>query len=86
MIALLVGISRLSLLSHDPSRSQAVSAMIDAYLDPLAFAALPTLPCNFRAYACEAKIRSAVEGVLKEIDQAALKQIRGCAAVREATL
>ena len=34
----------------------AVSAMLDAYLDPAAFAAIPTMPVNFRAHAKEAKV------------------------------
>ena len=55
----------------------AVSAMLDAYLDPMAFAAIPSRPVNFRAHAKEAKIRSGVSGVLKSIDQEAMKAIRG---------
>jgi hypothetical protein len=35
----------------------AVSAMLDGYLDPLAFAALPTTPTAFRAHAKEANMR-----------------------------
>merc|ERR1719201_1397937 len=31
----------------------AVSAMVDSFLDPLAFAALPTVPTNFVAHAKE---------------------------------
>ena len=54
----------------------AVTAMLDAYLDPAAFGALPSMPSGFRAHAKEAKLRSAVSGVLKTIDQAALKAIR----------
>jgi len=54
----------------------AVSAMIDSYLDPLAFAALPSVPDAFAAHAKEAKIRSAVSGFVTEIDPAALKEIR----------
>lgn len=57
----------------------AVSAMIDSYLDPLAFAALPRVPENFRAHAKEAKIRSAVAGFVTEIDPEALKAIRSLA-------
>ncbi len=54
----------------------AVTAMLDAYLDPAAFGALPVMPTDFRAHAKEAKLRSSVAGVLKEIDAAALKSIR----------
>jgi len=54
----------------------AVTAMLDAYLDPTAFGALPQLPTDFKAHAKEAKLRSSVSGVLKEIDPAALKAIR----------
>ena len=35
----------------------AVSAMLDSYLDPVAFAAIPSMPINFRAHAKEAKVR-----------------------------
>jgi len=54
----------------------AVSSMLDAYADPVAFAAIPTMPSKFRAHAKEAKIRSGVAGTLTEIDQAAMKAIR----------
>ena len=54
----------------------AVSAMVDAYLDPVAFAALPVAPVRFRAHAKEAKVRSAVSGTLSAIDVEALKAIR----------
>jgi biotin carboxylase len=54
----------------------AVSAMLDAYLDPLAFAALPVAPARFKAHAMEAKIRSRVSGVLRQIDPAAIRSIR----------
>ena len=54
----------------------AVSAMLDAYLDPAAFAAIPEMPLHFRAHAMEAKIRSGVAGVLVAIDQSAMKAIR----------
>ena len=54
----------------------AVSAMLDAYLEPLAFAALPAVPSAFAAQAKEAKLRSAVSGTLKEVDSAALRAIR----------
>lgn len=54
----------------------AVSACCDAYLDPAAFAALPQLPINFRAHAMEAKLRSAVEGILVRVDMAAIDAIR----------
>eukprot|EP00308_Calcidiscus_leptoporus_P000576 CAMPEP_0119373812 /NCGR_PEP_ID=MMETSP1334-20130426/27850_1 /TAXON_ID=127549 /ORGANISM="Calcidiscus leptoporus, Strain RCC1130" /LENGTH=552 /DNA_ID=CAMNT_0007391687 /DNA_START=97 /DNA_END=1755 /DNA_ORIENTATION=+ len=47
----------------------AVTAMLDAYLDPAAFAALPSMPGHFRAHAMEAKLRSAVEGILTQIDE-----------------
>lgn len=57
----------------------AVSAMIDSYLDPLAFAALPRVPDNFMAHAKEAKIRTGVSGYVTEIDPAALKAIRSLA-------
>ena len=50
----------------------AVSAMLDAYLDPAAFAALPRLPQHFKAHAMEAKLRSAVEGKLTRIDDEAM--------------
>lgn len=55
----------------------AVSAMLDAYLDPLAFATIPPMPSAFRAHAKEAKLRSAVSGVLREIDEEAMAEIRG---------
>lgn len=54
----------------------AVSAMLDAYIDPLAFAAIPTTPINFHAHAKEAKIRSGVAGIVREVDEVALKAIR----------
>jgi len=54
----------------------AVTAMLDSYLDPAAFAMLPAMPSDFRAHAKEAKLRSPVAGILKEIDGAALKAIR----------
>jgi len=60
----------------------AVSAMLDAMLDPLAFAALPSVPTNFRAHAKEAKLRSAVQGTLKEIDAAAMAKIRSLPSYR----
>jgi len=55
----------------------AVSAMLDSYIDPVVFAAIPKIPLSFRAHAKEAKIRSGVAGVLTEIDPAAMKAIRG---------
>ena len=54
----------------------AISAMLDAYLDPAAFGALPKMPTNFRAHAKEAKLRSPVSGIVKAIDPNALKAIR----------
>ena len=48
----------------------------DAYLDPVAFAALPFAPMSFMAHAKEAKIRSGVSGVLVEISPTALQAIR----------
>jgi len=60
----------------------AVSAMLDAMLDPLAFAALPSVPTNFRAHAKEAKLRSGVQGTLKEIDAAAMAKIRSLPSYR----
>merc|ERR1712070_374207 len=60
----------------------AVSACCDAYLDPAAFAALPHLPINFRAQAKEAKLRSAVEGILARVDTAALDAIRALESYR----
>ena len=57
----------------------AISAMLDAYLDPTAFAALPVVPSDFKAHAKEAKLRSNVHGVLKEIDAGALAAIRSLA-------
>lgn len=42
----------------------AVSAALDAYLDPLAFAAIPALPTAFRAHAKEAKVCTASQRLL----------------------
>jgi len=56
-----------------------VSAMIDAYHDPLAFAALPRVPQTFVAHAKEGNISSVVCGLLEEIDPAALTAIRSLA-------
>ena len=53
-----------------------VSAQIDAFLDPLAFAALPSRPVTFNAYAREAIVSSVVSGVLSEIDPVALSALR----------
>ena len=53
-----------------------VSAQIDAFLDPLAFAALPSRPETFNAYAREAIVSSVVSGVLSEIDPVALSALR----------
>ena len=39
-----------------------VSAMLDAYLDPAAFGALPRLPSTFHAYCREANMQSVVAG------------------------
>ena len=54
----------------------AVSALLDAYFDPCAFARLPAAPCNFVAAAMEAKLRSPVEGTLVAIDSKKLERIR----------
>jgi len=55
----------------------AVSALLDAYFDPCAFARLPVVPCNFACVAMEAKLRSPVEGVLKSINHERLAVLRG---------
>jgi len=60
----------------------AVSAMLDSYLDPVAFAAIPRMPIDFRAHAMEAKIRSGVAGTVTEIDANALKAIRSLKSYR----
>jgi biotin carboxylase len=54
----------------------AVSALLDAYLRPEAFALLPVLPTGFSAVAMEAKLRSPVEGTLKSIHAKRMGQIR----------
>ena len=54
----------------------AISALLDAHLDPIAFAALPVTPSAFQAHAMEAKLRSGVSGLLKSIDTSAMKAIR----------
>lgn len=53
-----------------------VSAMIDSYLDPLAFAALPPFPTDPVGFCTEANMQSHVAGVLKEISPDALRAIR----------
>ena len=53
-----------------------ISAMIDSYIDPAAFAALPYVPSNFVAHCTEANMQSFVAGTLVEIDPEALKKIR----------
>jgi len=53
-----------------------VSALLDATLEPEAFAALPPLPTAFKSYAMEAKLRSPVDGVLKSIDEKGMATIR----------
>ena len=47
-----------------------MSALLDAYFAPDAFAALPALPgaTGLKAFAMEAKMRSKVEGTLDKID------------------
>ena len=56
----------------------AVSALLDAYFAPDAFAALPALPgaTGLNAFAMEAKLRSQVEGTLDKIDQQKMGRIR----------
>ena len=54
----------------------AVSACADCFLDPAAFAALPAVPTDFKNHAMEAKLRSAVEGVLTAVDENKMAQIR----------
>uniref|UniRef100_A0A7S4C380 ATP-grasp domain-containing protein n=1 Tax=Chrysotila carterae TaxID=13221 RepID=A0A7S4C380_CHRCT len=53
----------------------AVSAALDAAVDPAAFSMLPTRPANFKAHAMEAKLRSSVEGILTRIDEDKWKEI-----------
>ena len=60
----------------------AVSALLDAYLDPAAFSALPRLPLAFKAHAMEAKLRSAVEGTLTRIDEEGMAAIRALPSYR----
>lgn len=64
----------------------AVTAVIDAHLDPGAFAALPTVPCNFAAHAMEAKLRSGVEGTLTAIDEDKMQTIRTLSSYRSEML
>ena len=47
----------------------AVTAMLDGYLDPAAFADLPVVPSDFSVHVMEAKLRSPVAGVLKSINE-----------------
>lgn len=47
----------------------AVTAMLDCYLDPAAFADLPVVPSDFSVHVMEAKLRSPVAGVLKSINE-----------------
>jgi len=55
-----------------------VSALLDAYFAPDAFAALPALPgaTGLNAFAMEAKMRSQVEGTLDKIDKQKMARIR----------
>lgn len=55
----------------------AVSALLDAYFDPSAFARLPAVPSGFRAAAMEAKLRSSVEGTLSNINSERIAMLRG---------
>jgi len=59
-----------------------VSGMIDAYLDPLAFAALPEAPSNFVAHAKEANMSSVVSGTLKAINPDGMRAIRALSSYR----
>ena len=63
-----------------------VSAMIDAYLDPPAFAAIPAYPDNFKAFATEADMQSNVSGILKEVDPEALAKIKALSSYRDGFL
>jgi len=53
-----------------------VSAMMDAYLDPAAFGALPEVPTAFRQFCTEANMQSYVAGTVESIDVDALRRIR----------
>ena len=61
----------------EPEPNQ-VSALLDAYFAPDAFAALPALPgaTGLKAFAMEAKMRSKVEGTLDKIDAQKMARIR----------
>ena len=62
----------------------AVSALLDAWLDPASFYRLPSVPGElpFVAHAMEAKMRSSVEGTLARIDSAKLGRIRKLSSYR----
>jgi len=64
----------------------AVTACADCFLDPAAFSALPHVPDNFRAHAMEAKLRSAVEGLLVAVDEEKMRQIRSLPSYRQEML
>ena len=55
-----------------------MSALLDTYFAPDAFAALPALPgaTGLKAFAMEAKMRSKVEGTLDKIDAQKMARIR----------
>ena len=54
----------------------AVSAMIDSYLDPIAFAAIPKMPHTFRAHAMEAKVPPPDRGSGKPLGRAPCRRTR----------
>ena len=56
-----------------------VSALLDAYTDGAAFAALPRTPSALRAHGAQVGVRSVVAGTLARVDADALGAIRGVA-------
>ena len=60
-----------------------VSAMADAYLNPQAFAALPSLPFDLQAHGAWVTIRSSATGVITAISEGRLGQIRALKSYRD---
>ena len=60
----------------------AVSAAIDAAIDPAAFAALPATPSHFDAHAMEAKLRCPRDGYLVAITKKRMSAIRNLPSYR----
>mmetsp|Transcript_12727 Transcript_12727/g.19116 ORF Transcript_12727/g.19116 Transcript_12727/m.19116 type:complete len:383 (+) Transcript_12727:1-1149(+) len=53
-----------------------ISALADAYLDPAAFARLPSLPVNMKAFGASIDMRSTVSGTFSHFNEESLRRIR----------